>query len=530
MVNRGRSKGCVTCKQRRVKCDETIPECAHCRRLGLRCGGYETKCARRLKFKDQNHKFFGKISERQTSPSQALMRASASRPVADPDSAVAFYLGQYASKGRETASARGFFEVLIPTYNAQPENSPLSLAVRATATQVLSLWRHGPKGLALPQTGYAKAVSRVRQAVQDDVERQNPATIMAIAALQLCESIAAVYNLRPATKVHQSGAVSLLPYLTTGGYASVGEYIRRFIVHTEIASAIREKKPLSVMLVTSMGRGSNPSSVLDAIGAEVALLQAGHAQLEHRIMAPVELQYNLTSRVHEARRIESSLLAWEQLVPEHWKPLRLSRKEFDSSIPAYQDTCEIYASCQIAAIWNLWRIQRLILAVIIADSQNRLRNYDAETPTQQPYEMAAAQELVDGICYSVPFYLGNRSKPMCLRDFTDTSILYPSGTMLHLDTSHIIAQGPWNILSPLSRLLELFSDGSGQSITALLRTGQMPWIREQFLRVTILLHVAFAHRKVYSPDSGAWIAHYTEEETERLMKLVRSGLRFTSGS
>ncbi len=530
MVNRGRSKGCVTCKQRRVKCDETRPECGHCRRLGLRCGGYETKCARRLKFKDQNHKFFSEKSERQPSPSQALVPVSSPRTIADPDSAVAFYLGQYAGKGRETASARGFFEVLIPTYNAQPENSPLSLALRATATKVLSLWRHGPKGLALPQTAYAEAVSRVRQAVQDDVERQNPATIMAIVALQLCESIAAVFNLRPASKVHQSGAVSLLPYLTTGSNASAGEYIRRFVVHTEIASAIREKKPLPGMFITSTARGSNPSSVLDAIGAEVALLQASHAQLEQQIKAPVELQYILTNQIQEAKRIENKLLTWEQLVPEHWRPLRLPRKEFDSSISAYQDVCEVYTSCQIATIWNLWRVQRLILAAVIADSHTRLRNYDLKTPSQQANETAAAQELVDGICYSVPFYLGNRCRPMSLRDFTDASILYPSGTVLHLDTSHIIAQGPWNILSPLSRLLALFSDGSGQSIAVLLRTGQITWIREQFLRVTILLHVAFAHGKGYSPDSGSLIAQYTEEETEKLMKLVRSGLRFTSGS
>ncbi|OAQ96778.1 hypothetical protein LLEC1_00634 [Akanthomyces lecanii] len=530
MVNRGRSKGCITCKQRRVKCDETRPECGHCRRLGLRCGGYEIKCARRLKFKDQNHKFYNKTSKRQTSPCQELVHVSSPRNISEPDSAVAFYLGQYAGKGRETASARGFFEMLIPTYNAQPENSPLSLAVRATATKVLSLWRHGPRGLALPQTAYAEAVSRVRQAVQDEVERQNPATIMAIVALQLCESIAAVYNLRPATKVHQRGAASLLPYLKPSSSASVGEYIRRFVVHTEIASAIREKKPPGSEFVTSTARGSNPSSALDAIGAEVALLQASHAQLKDQIMAPVELANILSNRIQEAKRIDDKLLTWEQLVPEHWKPQRLSKDEFDSSIPAYQHACETYPSCQIATIWNFWRVQRLILAAIAADSQNRLRIYNAETPCVQTHERALAQELVDGICYSVPFYLGNRSRPMSLRDFTDNSILYPSDSMLHLDTSHIIAQGPWNILSPLSRLLALFSDESEHFFAALLRTGQITWIREQFLRVTILIHVAFALGKQYSPDRCALVGQYTEEETDKLMKLVRSGLRFASGS
>ncbi|KAL3418136.1 hypothetical protein PVAG01_09851 [Phlyctema vagabunda] len=36
-----RSKtGCTTCKQRRVKCDETKPECVRCQNLGRDCGGY----------------------------------------------------------------------------------------------------------------------------------------------------------------------------------------------------------------------------------------------------------------------------------------------------------------------------------------------------------------------------------------------------------------------------------------------------------------------------------------------------------
>ncbi|KAJ4247842.1 hypothetical protein NW762_013051 [Fusarium torreyae] len=41
--------GCVTCRARRLKCDETKPECNNCTRLSLPCGGY----APRIIFKDQ---------------------------------------------------------------------------------------------------------------------------------------------------------------------------------------------------------------------------------------------------------------------------------------------------------------------------------------------------------------------------------------------------------------------------------------------------------------------------------------------
>ena len=30
-------RGCLQCKRRKVKCQETLPECDHCRRIGLKC-------------------------------------------------------------------------------------------------------------------------------------------------------------------------------------------------------------------------------------------------------------------------------------------------------------------------------------------------------------------------------------------------------------------------------------------------------------------------------------------------------------
>ncbi|KAM0421218.1 hypothetical protein ACHAPT_010938 [Fusarium lateritium] len=43
MVNvPGRSRGCATCRKRKVKCDQSLPECLTCLRMGLRCPGART--------------------------------------------------------------------------------------------------------------------------------------------------------------------------------------------------------------------------------------------------------------------------------------------------------------------------------------------------------------------------------------------------------------------------------------------------------------------------------------------------------
>ena len=121
MVNRGCSGGCVTCKDRRVKCDEAKPDCRACQRLRLRCGGYRAKPAR-LKFKDQGHKFNKDQGHKFNSgPHRAVVLSRANGvehpgpgPLINLDIAVPFFLRNYADLGRDMESTRGFFELLIP--------------------------------------------------------------------------------------------------------------------------------------------------------------------------------------------------------------------------------------------------------------------------------------------------------------------------------------------------------------------------------------------------------------------------------
>ncbi|EWG55304.1 hypothetical protein FVEG_13323 [Fusarium verticillioides 7600] len=63
--------GCVTCRARRLKCDETKPECNNCIRLFMPCSGY----ANQIIFKDQN-KLFSHDPPRRTRSSQVIDESS----------------------------------------------------------------------------------------------------------------------------------------------------------------------------------------------------------------------------------------------------------------------------------------------------------------------------------------------------------------------------------------------------------------------------------------------------------------------
>lgn len=574
MVNRGRSGGCLTCKQRRVKCDETKPECQACHRLKLQCGGYGAKYA--LKFKDQNYKFCNQdvdcrsrnvvkfANSRRSSESdvqdQNVTTALISR-LSEPDTAVPFYLSHYASMGRDMGSTRGFFELLIPAYRSEREESALSLAVSALASEILSLWRQDPSSFRSPRNSYSRALTGLRNAIQDPIERSKPATILAVLVLQTYENASAIYDLRRVSSTHHNGAASLLSSLDSHDMDVIMRaYLRKFMLHTEVSTAIRQKKPLKSIAYSwfeskqSMAVPQNPSSGLDVIGASVAELQASYMEFVRQGGLSTSSGPFLREWMADAKRVDAELMEWSENVPQHWRPVRLiSGRDIDSSIPTYQSVCEVYPSCQIASIWNLWRFQRLLLARIMLSSLNACSDmgrvgfahgeafYDG---TDLVDCQQTLQEVVDSVCYSIPFYLGDRTTRSHLSDFTDPMIMLPSqyslkeGTWLDRNgleaglsrdehRRHVIAQGPWRAMHPLSHLLTLFSEDHRELIPRFPRPGQREWIRDQFLRVAKLLHLPSESGNDIERSGSAETS--SDSNAESLARGIRKGAILMSG-
>ncbi|RDW72732.1 Zn(II)2Cys6 transcription factor domain-containing protein [Aspergillus mulundensis] len=555
MVNRGPSGGCATCRQRRVKCDEGKPECRTCGRLKLRCGGYRTQSAstnHKFKFRDQTHKFkrpAGASVQRTVKPKCLPQASPTLHSLSAPDTAVPFFLLHYALTGRDMESARGFYEILVPEYAAQPADSALCLAVSALASETLSLWRRGA-GLRSAEASYTQALACLRRTVSNATERGKTATLLTALALQMYENVAAIYGLRSgATRIHHDGAVSLLSFAAPSHTNKISAYVRRYILHSEVSSALRQKRSLrsnAYSLIATQDQDllaapDNPSSTLDLIGTAVAELQARYDLASQDCTAL--LSQHLREKWHaEANRLDEQLLSWAQSVPSHWQPVRLTGSEIDPSIPTYNLTCEIYPSCQIANVWNLWRCQRLILAKITLTSLTAVFHREPGDQLNLVKSKQPLQDLVDSLCYSVPFYLGNRMKPSSMRDFTDPSIVFPTSPpsdhagypAIHPDNHkrHLIAQGHWHIMSPLGCLLSLLSE-DGQILAGHLREGQADWIRGQFLRVATLLRLrdegsggVEGRRLSNSPLSSSGTP---DLKAESLAKSVRRAAVFLSG-
>lgn len=542
MVNRGRSSGCTMCKQRRVKCDEAKPRCQTCPRLGLRCPGYAQPSGRLLGKRELKFVNHGAGRSHVDAASLTLRRPT------PPDTAAPFFLGHYASLGRDMASTRGFFEMIVPAFALQPPDSPLPLTVSVLASEILALWRGDPGSFRTPRGSYGRAISSLRRAVHDPVERQNPATVLAVLVLQTYENASAVYNLRAASSTHHDGAASLLSSAAmTSSTSSCAEspvraYVRKFMRHTEISVAMRRQKPPRSAAYSWVGAyertaaPDNSSATLDALGACFAELQAAHARLmaakcpETKASRP-----SLSGWLARAAALETALLSWAEDVPSSWVPVRLDSASVGPSIPLYRSACDFYPSCQIASIWNLWRCQRLLLAsmkldLLCSGDQSRLVENGVLASLVECRQ--TMRDAIDGICYSIPFHLGNRIARSTLPDFTDPNIKL-AGQCLEAFTAdirrHVIAQGPWRIMHPLSRLLTLFAERDREGVPGIADIAgseQRSWLRSQFLRVATLVHLPQVRL------CGRGLAEsqvFSDASIDDLAKTVRKGAVFMSG-
>ncbi|KAJ9415187.1 hypothetical protein QL093DRAFT_2453357 [Fusarium oxysporum] len=135
--------GCVTCRARRLKCDETKPECNNCIRLCMPCGGY----ANQIIFKDQN-KLFRHDSPRRTRSDQAIGESSDRRgsvddaPQAEEAQSPAHeYYSSYATPAPELENDT--IATQTPIYDAGQANNSSDVTAAISSSDTPAAWDSG---------------------------------------------------------------------------------------------------------------------------------------------------------------------------------------------------------------------------------------------------------------------------------------------------------------------------------------------------------------------------------------------------
>ena len=254
-----------------------------------------------------------------------------------------------------------------------------------------------------------------------------------------------------------------------------------------------------------------------------------------------------TELFENIQAVDAQLKQWLEVVPQHWYPFRVhTGRDIDPSIATYQGACEVYPSVQVANIWNAWRIYRLIVEKIKLQLSNSGFAFVAPARAsvlRNDLDTREIQDITDGLCHSIPFYLGNRTSPVVMSDMDDPHLTFPTFHDVQQTTTdgqraflqyrasdhhvsrldharHVILQGPLHMTIILSRIIDmLFAEdedsgergGSSGSLPAgnpttannqkPLRPEQEQWISEQFLRALYLLRLLPESARVVSPEN-----------------------------
>jgi hypothetical protein len=105
---------------------------------------------------------------------------------------------------------------------------------------------------------------------------------------------------------------------------------------------------------------------------------------------------------------------WQEIVPAHWIPIRVSGEKFISpSIRAaglYQDYCDHYVNLFLLGLWNKVRMSQIETKNIIVSCLSELPSSSSD-PVYLSSAQSGIQTLIDDICASIPYYLGDRTEP-----------------------------------------------------------------------------------------------------------------------
>ncbi|RKK76355.1 hypothetical protein BFJ69_g7005 [Fusarium oxysporum] len=543
MVNRGASQGCVTCRHRRVKCDERKPWCKACLRLGIECTGYEK---RGLKFKDATVRYGAnsaavtRISKRAKQPSleRTIIRLPSDHPQ---DLAVPFFLTYVTDVGRSLESTRGFLEFVRPALASERHDSALNTAVTATSIKIWSMIGKIPSSSPLPYQLLVKALKRLHQATEEPMERGRDETVLAALVLQMHDTLSAVSGQTRAHGAHREGAFTLL--LQRENCFKNSKYYAHLVgnlLHSRVSVSVRNRMRLPTKdlewIETEVAPilPSNPSSALDMIGVSIADLQHTFRDMS----PPTVLSSPDTKLRQQICNLDTQLRTWLKRIPASWYPRRMkSGTDFDPSVPSYRGACDIYTSIQVANIWNAWRIYCLILedikdqltkssalsAVQHFDDENSISDYAMFWTSNE----RRVQELVDSICLSIPFYLGNCNYPTDILSMGSSDIIYPSHHDLPVDdegymrfkasdqyvskldhSRHVTLHGQVHAISVLSYVIDI-SMNSVRNRPNFLREEQKEWIASQFIRSIYSMRPIFggvserrAHQGTVGLDHG----------------------------
>lgn len=147
-----------------------------------------------------------------------------------------------------------------------------------------------------------------------------------------------------------------------------------------------------------------------------------------------------------AKAVDANLVKWSEKVPKVWHFVSTAVGN-ETLMDVYPKSIDIYYDTVVASTWNSWRAYRLYVLTIVMKCASTLfaLNGDVDAERDDFEAINTTQELVNGICASVPFQLGHT-----INGIDTARSLYPHAVGSRLEPGSYGALGVFLIKWPLS--------------------------------------------------------------------------------
>ena len=424
------------------------------------------------------------------------------------ETSLLFFFAHYGGTAIDPDASHGFNQMWKPMYAQAPTQSSLRLATAAVAINIAMMWSSKGFDTRPARSLFTKAVAAAREDLHDPRQSSTDEILMTILIFDLYDAL--VLHYAPALVdygKHKHGALAIIEHR---GFANFATPQARALIaavrHSLLPYMLSFRKPFPERLDCLFDHPSindTKASSLDLISVQLSRIQSRLWTLHLESCSERCFEEHRARHVEiiaEAIQVEKFFLDWKESITDpNWLPEYIPRTAVMDSIQAagfYGSRCCVFVDLTVGGTWLLYSIRYLLTLQIIRqsfkDEPSLLKNPEQRALLSRTN--ARVQDLVDSICETVPFCLGDTVIPK--NPMYSTSINFPHqfkfdpGTGMRTRTpssqsahqKQAGASGGWILFPQLVNVWRL-AEPEDDAVPIVLREGQLEWIKVQVKRL-----------------------------------------------
>ncbi|KAF2760371.1 hypothetical protein EJ05DRAFT_498328 [Pseudovirgaria hyperparasitica] len=457
------SRGCGTCRKRRVKCDGAQPICNRCQKAKVKCDGVQNSflflneneyaVGRRKRPRGPNVKgssIVEKQVEQQVEQPNlgkdlVIFETSSTTPVDSvvmdldnysilpalnvplEDQAIAYFSRHHETPHGMPEMVQGHMRFAFAGWILSSNVSILERAVSAVAHAIFGRARQNQAALSAGMAFYAEALARTNTALRSPQDATNDDVVLSAMLLSFYENCMMdrkqallednIRRLASRSFAHHDGAISLLKLRRQhSDRTSVSLQIDKLVRRQLLRTLLLRSMPVPMLLRDGAQFGEEGIALeFDRCLVIAAKLRSQNLALNLDSTKPAlsdscEKMDSIRVLLSEAQALEDTLAMWALDLPmENWYSTYATEHDGQAETKdrIFGDMAHIYPTVGHAGMWNRYRVIRLItndIMIKVLSALSRSQGFDQHDLVKTINSRIS--RLYEELCLSVPYMLG----------------------------------------------------------------------------------------------------------------------------